>query len=226
MGTEWYKQLLKETVRYIQVPTDRPPSRSAHSASSSPVCHSLDSDLTLIPRGDPHLAASQAGSGWWPWPVPRRSPRPRGSCRGGTPRREGRTAGRWSRSKAWCTSRCQQGDPSRPQLAWFLPWKPMHPAQQGQPLPSRGSAWAEWRQATPSASTAPTPRHPGTRSARCVGHGEPLLCGSEKKHKHLARKNPEPALTNQMRNSHYEAWGGHPHSIQLPDIGTGPYLHK
>ena len=63
MGTEWYKQLLKETVRYIQVPTDQPPSRSAHSASSSPVCHSLDSDLTLIPRGDPHLAESQAGSG-------------------------------------------------------------------------------------------------------------------------------------------------------------------
>ena len=119
---------------------------------------------TSIPHGDPHLAASQAGSGWWPWPVPRRSPRPRGSCRGGTPRREGRTAGRWSRSKAWCTSRCQQGDPSRPQLAWFLPWKPVHPAQQGQPLPSRGSAWAEWRQATPSASTAPTPRHPGTSS--------------------------------------------------------------
>ena len=128
-----------------------------------------------IPHGDPHLVESQAGSGWWPWPVPRRSPRPRGSCRGGTPRREGRTAGRWSRSKAWCTSRCQQGDPSRPQLAWFLPWKPMHPAQQGQPLPSRGSAWAEWRQATPSASTAPTPRHPGTRSARCVVHGEPFF---------------------------------------------------
>ena len=117
-----------------------------------------------IPLGGPHLAESQAGSGWWRWPVPRRSPRPMGSCRAGTPRREGHTVGRSSRSKAWCTGLCQQAGPSRPQLAWCLPWKPKHPAQQEQQLPSHDSAWAGWRQATPSASTAAKLQHPGTRS--------------------------------------------------------------
>ena len=165
----------------------------------------------LSQHGGPHLAESQAGSGWWRWPVPRRSPRPRGSCRAGTPRREGRTVGRSSRSKAWCTGLCQQAGPSRPQLAWFLPWKPKHPAQQEQQLPSHGSAWAGWRQATPSASTAAKLQHPGTRSTSKFVHGEPLLSGW------LCYKLETPLLSKSLQPNHMHCKHHHPSKVWHPN---------